>query len=209
MTPFNCPVDLEAALAARGYQSFDETLVQAARLGQAPAVPEAPGDVEIMTLDADAFVDAAGELRGSPTAQRDAHRERLANSPLDKRCVAIRAAGRVVCTAQVAIEGGLVGVYDVVTAEDAARERLRDARLRVAAVVGVAARRECRLSAGQRRQRAGARDLSQVRVRDRVYVSLSRPAGAMRVRVSERSELARRARAKERPAPDNLRDRVS
>jgi GNAT superfamily N-acetyltransferase len=119
MTPFNCPVDLEAALVARGYQSFDETLVQAARLGQAPAVPEAPDDVEIMTLDADAFVEAAGELRGSPTAQRDAHRERLANSPLDKRCVAIRAAGRVVCTAQVAIEGGLVGVYDVVTAEDA------------------------------------------------------------------------------------------
>ena len=51
--------------------------------------------------------------------QRDAHRERLQNSPLEKRCIAIRAAGRVVCTAQVAIEGELVGVYDVVTAENA------------------------------------------------------------------------------------------
>jgi len=119
MTPFNCPANLEATLAARGYQAFDETLVQAVRLEQAPVIPDAPDDVEIVTLDADAFVEAAGELRRSPPAQRDAHRERLAHSPLDKRCAAIRAAGRVVCTAQVAIDGGLVGVYDVVTAEDA------------------------------------------------------------------------------------------
>lgn len=118
MTPFNCPADLETALAARGYEAFDETLVQAAQLEQAPSVPDAADGVEIATLSADAFVEAAGELRASSAAQRDAHRERLANSPLDKRCVGIRAGGRVVCTAQVAIDGGLVGVYDVVTADD-------------------------------------------------------------------------------------------
>lgn len=119
MTPFDRPADLERALAAGGYEAFDETLVQAARLEEAPAIPEALVGLEVAALGVDAFVEAVGELRASSASQRDAHRERLHNSPLEKRCVAIRAAGRVVCTAQVAIEGDLVGVYDVVTAEDA------------------------------------------------------------------------------------------
>ena len=118
LTPFICPADLEQALDAHGYLSFDETLVQAARLDCAPDIPQAAGDVEIAILGVDAFVEAVGDLRGSTAAQRDGHRERLMNSPLDKRCAAIRTAGRVVCTAQVAIDDGLVGVYDVVTAED-------------------------------------------------------------------------------------------
>ena len=119
MTPFNCPADLEDALDARGYVAFDETMVQAVGLESAPDVPAVADDVEIVVLGVDAFVGAVGDLRGSTEAQRDAHRERLTNSPLDKRCVAIRAGGRDVCAAQVAIEGRLVGVYDVVTAEDA------------------------------------------------------------------------------------------
>jgi GNAT superfamily N-acetyltransferase len=118
MTPFICPADLENALDARGYLAFDETLVQAAALDCAPDIPEVADDVEIAALGVDAFVEAAGDLRGSPAGQREGHRERLANSPLDKRCVAIRAGGRVVCTAQVAIEDGFVGIYDVVTADD-------------------------------------------------------------------------------------------
>jgi N-acetylglutamate synthase len=119
MTPFSCPSDLDTALAAHGYLAFEETLVQTALLDEAPAIPEAPDDVEIAELDAAAFVEAVGELRGSPAGQREAHRERLRNSPLDKRCVALRAGGRVVCTAQVALEGELAGLYDVVTAEEA------------------------------------------------------------------------------------------
>jgi GNAT superfamily N-acetyltransferase len=119
MTPFDQPRDLEAALAARGYVAFEETLVQAMPLERAPEVPEARDDVLIEALSVDAFVEAAGELRGSPPQQREAHRERLQNSPLGKRGVALTAAGRVVCTAQVAVEGELAGLYDVVTAEDA------------------------------------------------------------------------------------------
>jgi GNAT superfamily N-acetyltransferase len=118
MTPFNCPADLEVALDARGYVSFDETMVQAVGLESAPDLPAAADGVEIVSLGVDAFVETTGDLRGSSEAHRDGHRERLMNSPLDKRCVAIRTGGRDVCTAQVAIEGGLVGVYDVVTAED-------------------------------------------------------------------------------------------
>jgi len=43
------------------------------------------------------------------------------NSPLDKRHAVVWAGGRVVCTAQVAVEGNLVGLFDVVTAENARR----------------------------------------------------------------------------------------
>jgi GNAT superfamily N-acetyltransferase len=119
MTPFDQPTDLEATLAVRGYEAFDETLVQAAALPCPPEIPETADGVAIEALGADAFVEAVGDLRQSPKAQRDAHRERLAHSPLDKRCIIVRADGAVVCTAQVAVEDGVAGVYDVVTAEAA------------------------------------------------------------------------------------------
>lgn len=119
MTPFDRPADLEAALGARGYVAFEETLVQSARLERAPELPPADDDVAMQTLAVDAFVDAVATLRASPTAQREAHRERLLNSPLEKRLVAVRAGDGVVCAAQAVIEGDLAGLYDVVTAERA------------------------------------------------------------------------------------------
>lgn len=119
MTPFNQPADLEDALAARGYVAFDPTLVQALTLTSAPDVPAHDDEVSVTTPDARAFVEAVGDLRGSTAQQRDAHHERLANSPLGKRFVAVHSAGRVVCTAQVAVDGTLAGLFDVVTAENA------------------------------------------------------------------------------------------
>lgn len=119
MTPFDRPADLDAALSARGYEAFGETLVQALILDRPPELPELGDDIEIEAPDARAFVDAVGELRDSTPEQRDAHRERLLNSPLEKRHVVVRARGRVVCTAQVAVAGALVGVFDVITAPDA------------------------------------------------------------------------------------------
>ena len=117
ITPWIQPSDLEAALAARGYQSFDETLVQAVKLDRPPALPDRADNVEIDSPDTLAFVDAVGDLRGSTPVQRDAHRERLMNSPLGKRHAVVWVGGRVVCTAQAAVEGDLVGLFDVVTAE--------------------------------------------------------------------------------------------
>lgn len=119
ITPFVQPADLEAALAARGYVAFEETLVQARSLDGAPEVPECASGVSLAAPDARAFVDAVAELRRSAPAQREAHFERLAQSPLGKRFVVVREGPRVVCTAQVAVEGELAGIYDVVTAEDA------------------------------------------------------------------------------------------
>ena len=119
MTPFNQPPDLEDALGARGYVAFEPTLVQALALASPPDVPPLPADVALSSPDARTFVDAAGELRGSTRQQRDAHHERLAHSPLGKRFAVVHADGRAVCTAQVAIDGALAGLFDVVTAEDA------------------------------------------------------------------------------------------
>ena len=75
--------------------------------------------VALSAPDAQAFVDAVTDLRRSTPQQRDAHFERIAHSPLGKRFVVVRDGERVVCTAQVAVEGELAGIYDVVTAEDA------------------------------------------------------------------------------------------
>jgi len=119
MTPMSQPVDLDRVLDERGYLAFGETFVQTLALDRPPEIPHAAEDVAIESPDTDAFVDAVDSLRSSTQPQRDAHRERLINSPLAKRYATIRAAGRVVCTAQVAIEGPLVGVFDVVTAPDA------------------------------------------------------------------------------------------
>ena len=119
MTPFDRPADLEAALDARGYVAFEPTLVQSARLERAPELPPSGDDVAIEMLAVDAFVDAVSALRASPPTQREAHRERLLNSPLEKRLIAVRAGDGVVCTAQAVIEGDLAGLYDVVTAEGA------------------------------------------------------------------------------------------
>ena len=122
ITPFVQPVDLEVALAARGYEAFGETLVQAVALERAPALPEYDDTVAVEAPDTPDFVDAVGDLRDSTPAQREAHCERLMNSPLGKRYVVVRAGGRVVCTAQIAVEGELAGLFDVITAPAARRQ---------------------------------------------------------------------------------------
>src|SRR6185436_9756066 len=119
MTPMSRPAELDRALADRGYQSFSETLVQTLALDRPPDLPDHADEVVVEAPETDAFVDAVDELRRSTPQQRDAHRERLVNSPLVKRYAVVRAADRVVCTAQVAVDGTLVGVFDVITAADA------------------------------------------------------------------------------------------
>jgi GNAT superfamily N-acetyltransferase len=119
MTPMSRPGNLDHVLADRGYEAFGETLVQTLALDRPPELPDRAGDVVVEAPETDAFVDAVDKLRSSTPEQRDAHRERLVNSPLAKRCALVRAGDRVVCTAQVAIDGSLVGIFDVITAPDA------------------------------------------------------------------------------------------
>ena len=119
MTPFVQPAGLAGELAARGFAAFDETLVQAMPLIGPPALPAIAPDVAVAASDADTFVDAVCDLRESPAAHREALRERLQHSALDKRFAVVCVDDRVVGAAQVALEGTLAGLFDVVTAEDA------------------------------------------------------------------------------------------
>jgi RimJ/RimL family protein N-acetyltransferase len=119
MTPMSKPGDLDLRLAARGYEAFGETLVQTLAMDRPPELPAYADDVVVDVPEIDAFVDAVDRLRRSTPEQRDAHRERLVNSPLVKRYALVRAGDRDVCTAQVAIDGSVVGVFDVITAPEA------------------------------------------------------------------------------------------
>ena len=117
ITPFCAPANLERALERRGYAPFDRSLVQAAELdGTALPVPGGR-PVELVDASADAFVDAVAALRGSPDAQREAHRERLRHSALDARHAVALLDGAPVAAGKSAREADVVGIFDVVTAE--------------------------------------------------------------------------------------------
>jgi len=119
LTPFDHPLQLDSALAARGYERFDDTLVQTLDLHGPPEIPELDADISIDSPDLGTFVAVAGEMRGTSESQQDAHRSRLEGSPLRKCAIVVRSKGRPVCTAQLALEDGYAGLFDVGTATDA------------------------------------------------------------------------------------------
>jgi N-acetylglutamate synthase len=130
ITPFCEPAGLEADLASRGYGTFDHTAVESA-----PIVPgRHAGAAQPMNLGA--WVEAVGELRGSPAEHRQAHRARLEAMPLTLRAVAVERAGRVVATGLTMIEDDCAGLFDVVTDDKARRQG--HARAVVASLLQVA-----------------------------------------------------------------------
>ena len=85
--------------------------------GVGAVAPMMDSDVELMAPPVAEFVDAVGALRGSTAEQRAAHLERLSNTPLVNRAVLARIDGETVGCGQVALEHGLAGIYDMVTAD--------------------------------------------------------------------------------------------
>lgn len=114
ITPFVAPPDLEAELTARGYQPFQPTLVQTLQLQRPPDVA-CPPDVEFAVPSVSEFVAAVGKLQAASAAQRAAHLERLAQSPLPTRALLALSGGRPVASGQAALEEGVVGVFSVAT----------------------------------------------------------------------------------------------
>ena len=119
VTPFVHPPDLDRALDAEGFDRYEQTLVQALALRTPPQMPGMPPRVSVRTVDAGAFAEAVGAVRGTTAVERAAHRERLIGSAVAMRFVVVEDAGRVVCTAQLAAEEGIAGVFDVNTAHHA------------------------------------------------------------------------------------------
>ncbi len=119
ITRFTQPADLDARLAERGWTTLDDTRVMVCE--QLPAgapAPPLPG-THWAPLDADAYAEAVGALRGSPPGQRLAHAERLRLSPVRYEGHVLRDSDQnVLACGQFAREAELVGLYDVFTRED-------------------------------------------------------------------------------------------
>lgn len=116
ITPFSQPADLEATLERRGYQRFDPTAVEATAIDRSKLPDSAAQPMELSP-----WIEAVGELRSSPIAHRSAHLARLDGMPLAKRAVAIRSEGRVLATGLAIVEDDCVGLFDIITREDAQR----------------------------------------------------------------------------------------
>ena len=85
-------------------------------LQRIPAALAGADDAEMQPLAAEPFAQCVGALRGSPLSQRQAHAHRLANAPVPFSGWMCKRDGVVLACGQVAIEGDLAGLYDVVTA---------------------------------------------------------------------------------------------
>ena len=133
ITPFSQPPELDGELERRGYGLFDMTSVEAADIGTA-SPPGASPDATVMNVRA--WVDAVGELRGSPAEHRAGHLARLEGMPLAMRAVAIERAGRVVATGLTIVEHDCAGLFDIVTHAD--ERRRGHARTVVAALLRAA-----------------------------------------------------------------------
>lgn len=116
LTPFDRPVGLDAALAARGYVGFDETLVQVATIAP-PRDDEPTSTWEVTTPPLSAFATAVAAIRESPRALRDEHEARLRATPVGWRGFVALRDGLPVAAGQLAFEdSAVVGLFDVVTA---------------------------------------------------------------------------------------------
>lgn len=117
ITPFSQPGDLDAELERRGYESFDSTSVEATTIDRAKL-----NGADAQAMELSSWVEAVGELRGSPIAHRSSHFVRLEGMPLAKRAVAIKSQGRVLATGLAIIEDDCAGLFDITTHAEARRQ---------------------------------------------------------------------------------------
>jgi len=122
ITPFSQPAGLDEALAGAGLQRFDPTLVLAAEPPRMALDAALPPGLRLERTDAPTYAQVVGELRGSPPAQRQAHAQRLALSPVPYHGWLLRQGDELLACGQSARQICWVGLYDVFTAP-AARNR--------------------------------------------------------------------------------------
>jgi GNAT superfamily N-acetyltransferase len=116
MTPFSMPADLDAVLHAAGLVRQDDTRVMLRTRLDDLSTAALPAGHRLDRLGHHGFADLVGGFRGSSLAERQAHGERLAQSPVPFEGFALVGPGGVpVACGQVATEAELVGLYDVFT----------------------------------------------------------------------------------------------
>ena len=117
VTPFSQPPSLVDWLAQRGYQRFGDTHVLVCSQLPRQVGVATPADLSVEVIASAAYAHIVGEFRETALAGRLAHAERLEHSPVPYRSLVLRRGdGQVVAGGQSAIEGDLVGLYDVFTA---------------------------------------------------------------------------------------------
>lgn len=118
ITPFTRPSGLEALLAQRRMQRFDDTWVMVCRSLPTVVAPDelASWGLNLAAVDSQAYAHIVGEFRATKLPGREAHAERLRHSPVPYHALVLRdAQGQVLAGGQFAIDGDLVGLYDVFT----------------------------------------------------------------------------------------------
>jgi ribosomal protein S18 acetylase RimI-like enzyme len=132
MTPFTQPEGLDRLLESMGMHTLDDTRVMV--LPRLDDLEEAglPRGVSVHRVGHEPFAHAVGGLRGSALAQRQAHAQRLALSPVPfEAYVAKRDEdGTLLACGQFALENDLMGLYDVFTAPGARGQGLAQALCR-------------------------------------------------------------------------------
>jgi ribosomal protein S18 acetylase RimI-like enzyme len=123
ITPFSEPPGLDLLLERQGMRRVDDTRVMVSVEPPARAVP-IPAGLQLAPVGHEAFAHIVGALRGSSLAQRQAHGQRLIHAPVPFLAHVLRRDGEVLACGQVAIEGAVVGLYDVFTAASARNEGL-------------------------------------------------------------------------------------
>lgn len=113
ITPFTQPPDLDARLAILRWHRFDETRVMALVDLDALQAPALPAGVTLQGLDSATYAAMVGGLRGSSAEQIAGHAERLAESRVPYQGFRLVRGSTLLACGQIAIEDGLVGLYDV------------------------------------------------------------------------------------------------
>jgi ribosomal protein S18 acetylase RimI-like enzyme len=120
ITPFSRPADLDALLAAKGFERFGDTQVML--LPSLAGLPQSGlnDGLRFAGVTSEAYAHIVGEFRGSPAAFRVIHAQRLAFSPVPYSGIVIRDSDdQTLACGQFALEGDRVGLYDLFTAPHA------------------------------------------------------------------------------------------
>jgi len=115
ITPFAQPLELDDHLRGMGLRRFDDTRVMVLDDLRGVAVPALADGLVLQWVALEPFAQTVGALRGSPLAQRQAHGLRLANAPVPFFAYVLKRGADVLACGQYALEGDLVGIYDVFT----------------------------------------------------------------------------------------------
>lgn len=120
LTPL-APAELDGRLAALGYGLGDDVEVRVRPLAELPASPPRPPEAKVVRVEAvglERWLDVFTALSGAAESTRGAHRRVLASVPGVRRLLVLAADERPVACGMSVFEGGLLGLFDLVTAPD-------------------------------------------------------------------------------------------